>query len=210
MKASKRVVPVLMYATRLILIVALTAFWLHAGVGRVAACSCISLTPAEAFERADSVFAGEVTETKVRSGLFGQSGLDPRYCAGAGRRGLEGPQQATLTIETVRSEASCGFEFAEGGEYLIFARDGKTGLCDRTALIGRASEDLAALGASWQPTTGTDSTRASSGPWGGVCGAAQGAGDPPLDFTALALLIGLARLGHTTPASLYNTRANRS
>ena len=195
MKASKRVVPVLMYATPLILIVALTAFWLHAGVGRVAACSCISLTPAEAFERADSVFAGEVTETKVRSGLLGQSGLDPVTVRVKVDEVWKGPQQATLTIETVRSEASCGFEFAEGGEYLIFARDGKTGFCDRTALIGRASENLAALGASWQPTTGTDSTRASSGRWGGVCGAAQGAGDPPLDFTALALLIGLAALG---------------
>lgn len=188
---------------RMALPLAVVMLLIHVNVEPASACSCIELTPAEAFERADAVFVGEVTAFKVRSGLFGKSSIDPTTVQFAVSEVWKGPRQESMTIRTVRSEVSCGFEFDEGLKYLVYARDGQTGLCDRTALTIRASGDLDALGEGWQPGGESDgssedvtqskdaeSPRSSPG-----CNAPAGPDRNRIDFAALGLLAGAVILG---------------
>ena len=185
----------------LVLVLAITAVGLHFAASPAAACSCAGLTPAQAFERADSVFVGEVTSFRVKSGLFGQSSIDPTTVDFTVMEVWKGPQQRTLTIRTVRSEVSCGYEFVEGLQYLVYARDGQTGLCDRTGLTIQAAEDLASLGDGWRPGPAPDTTFGSSGddsagmgspPGGNGCGASPDSTAP--DAAVLGLLAGAAVL----------------
>lgn len=188
---------------RMALPLAVVMLLIHVNVEPTSACSCIELTPAEAFERADAVFVGEVTAFKVRSGLFGKSSIDPTTVEFAVSEVWKGPRQEFMTIRTVRSEVSCGFEFDEGLKYLVYARDGQTGLCDRTALTIRASGDLAALGEGWQPGGESDgpsddvtqSNYVEPPRSGGACAAAATDGRQPADLAALGLLAGAAILG---------------
>ena len=190
-------------AARTALILALAALGLHFGAAPASACSCIELTPAEAFERADAVFVGEVTAFKIKSGLFGKSSIDPTTVVFTVNEVWKGPRQESITIRTVRSEVSCGFEFETGREYLIYARDGQTGLCDRTALAVRSQEDLAALGEGWKPPLApADSTASSAGQpsaadpptRGSACRPAAPNADGKPDLTAIGLFIGLVAL----------------
>lgn len=181
----------------LVLLLAITVVGLHFAASPAAACSCAGLTPAQAFERADSVFVGEVTSFRVKSGLFGQSSIDPTTVNFTVMEVWKGPRQGTLTIGTVRSEVSCGYEFVKGLRYLVYAREGQTGLCDRTALTVQASEELASLGEGWKPEPAPDTTSDSSGddpagigspPGSNGCGTAHGS--TTADAAVLGLLVG--------------------
>ena len=192
-----------MSMVRMALPLAVAMLLIHINVEPASACSCIELTPAEAFERADAVFVGEVTTFKVRSGPFGKSSIDPTTVEFAVSEVWKGPRQESMTIRTVRSEVSCGFEFDEGLKYLVYARDGQTGLCDRTALTIRASGDLAALGQGWQPGGASDgpsddvaqSKDAEQPRSGATCAAAIADRRQPADFAGLGLLAGAVILG---------------
>jgi hypothetical protein len=110
------------------------------------ACSCVQPgPPAEASAGAAAVFAGTVSSISP-AGPNGGS-LLVTFDLSQSWKGPEGPQ---LTITTADNSASCGFEFAQGEEYLVYAlpQDGQlyTGLCTRTAPLAAAGEDLAALG----------------------------------------------------------------
>ena len=181
--------------TWLAMLLAVAALGLHLSAGPGHACSCMQMTPDEAFERADSVFVGEVTSYRVRRGLFGWSSIDPTTVKFTVSEVWKGPQQDSLTIRTVRSEVSCGFEFKEGLTYLVYAQDGQTGLCDRTALSIRASEDLAALGSGWKPEPAVASRSDTPGPDGrGGCNALSTAGRNRTDLAVLASMAGLVAL----------------
>lgn len=191
------------HAIRLTVVIALAIFAMHIGAPPAAACSCVELTPSEAFERADSVFVGEVDSFKVRSGIFGQSSIDPATANFKVNEVWKGPQQARLTVRTMRSEASCGFEFVEGFRYLVYARDGQTGLCDRTALVGEARDDPAALGDGWLPGPESNDgpyqepTADGGGPRssGQSCAAATSRDRRAADLSALGLVAGAVALG---------------
>ena len=199
----------MIHAIRLSLIFALAAFWLHDSAEEATACSCSPVTPAQAFDRADTVFTGSVKSLRVRRGLFGQSSVDPATAEFEVTQVWKGPREETMTIKTVRSEVSCGFEFRQGLEYLVYAREGKTGLCDRTALTLRASDDLSALGEGWKPAptspTALTGMPTESSPLsqdiprdrspGNECGPPSKAGNRRVDVTTLALLIGAFALG---------------
>lgn len=188
---------------RMAFLMAVAMLLIHVNAEPASACSCVELTPAEAFERADTVFVGEVTAFEVRSGLFGKSSIDPTTVKFAVNEVWKGPRRESITIRTVRSEVSCGFKFDQGLKYLVYARDGQTGLCDRTALTIQASEDLAALGEGWQPGGKSDgpsddvtqSKAAEPPPSGAGCAAATADRRQPADLAALALLAGVAILG---------------
>ena len=191
----------LIHVAPIVLALALALVTVHFAASPAAACSCAGLTPAQAFERADSVFVGEVTSFKVKSGLFGKSSIDPTTVDFTVMEVWKGPQQRTLTIRTVRSEVSCGYEFVEGLRYLVYARDGQTGLCDRTALTIQAAEELASLGDGWRPEPSgetvwapTPEASASEAPepdGTGGCNASSTAGRSPTDLALLASLAGL-------------------
>jgi hypothetical protein len=150
-------------ATFTVVILAVYAIWLFADPGKTHACSCaVSGSPAEALDRADAVFAGEVVSVRVgRSSLLTYSSADPVSVKFNVSRVWKGPRSDTITIKTVRSEVSCGYEFEEGRKYVVYARNGETGLCSRTAGLENAVADLAALGEGWQPDA--DSVRLPGG-----------------------------------------------
>jgi hypothetical protein len=59
----------------------------------------------------------------------------------------KGPEQDTLEVSTPRYEASCGYSFKEGQEYLVYAEGKKMKVtyCGRTTLLSKASADLEVL-----------------------------------------------------------------
>ncbi|MEK3673750.1 hypothetical protein [Paenibacillus sp. FSL R10-2771] len=136
------------------------------------ACSCvIPAPPLEALEDSAAVFEGTVISVAKPSGII-QSSADPMqvtFQVGARWKGDLGNQ---VTVSTAQSGDSCGFEFAEGERYMVYARgaeaDGNlakgneeqseltTSLCSRTALYADAQEDLNELG----PGTGGGSPTA--------------------------------------------------
>jgi hypothetical protein len=148
-----------------VVILAVYAIWLFADPSKTHACSCaVSGSPAEALARADAVFAGEVVSVRVgRSSLLSYSSADPVSVKFNVSRVWKGPRSDTITIKTVRSEVSCGYEFEEGRKYVVYARNGETGLCSRTAGLENAVADLAALGDGWQPESPADSVRLPGG-----------------------------------------------
>ena len=187
-----------------VLIISLISLGEHLGARPAHGCSCVLLTPAQAFDRADSVFVGEAAEMKAHSGLFGKSSIDPTTVVFTVNEVWKGPRQESITIKTMRSEVSCGFEFAIGLRYLVYARDGQTGLCDRTALAIQSEEDLAVLGEGWKPSLAPADSAASSASQsseadppqrGSTCRPAAPYVDGKPDLAAIGLFIGLVALG---------------
>ena len=84
----------------------------------------------------------------------------------------KGALGARAEVYTPRECCICGFEFADGGEYLIYAYasgrrpDGRlrTFLCTRTRAIARAAADLEALGPGTPPAGGAPADSASRPP----------------------------------------------
>ncbi len=160
----------------------------------VHACTCApSGSPAEALERADAVFAGEVTSVKF-------SGTSPYRLSSSAlvtvefrvSRVWKGPRSPRLTVETERSGISCGYEFKKGRNYIVYTWEGtRTGLCTRTAPAWMAFADFVALGPGQPP----DPTSVADTGGGGACAVAADMDDQPIDIAALALLAGVAALG---------------
>jgi hypothetical protein len=120
----------------------------------VFACRCRPPgSPADALASATSVFSGRVT---ALAGAVDSGGPDPVQATFAVTGVWKGADQPTLVVVTPASSASCGFAFAQGQEYLVYASevDGRlqTIACSRTAPIAVAGEDLAALGAGSAPS----------------------------------------------------------
>lgn len=170
---------------------------LLAALGRpepVHACTCApSGSPAEALERADAVFAGEVTSVKF-------SGTSPYRLSSSALMTVEfrvsrvwkGPRLPTFTVETERSEISCGYEFKEGRKYIVYTWEGtRTGLCTRTAPAWMAFADFVALGPGQPPAP----TPAPDTGGGGACSVAASSGGSATDVLALALVAGVIGLG---------------
>lgn len=86
------------------------------------ACSCvIPAPPLEALEDSAAVFEGTVISVAKPSGII-QSSADPMqvtFQVGARWKGDLGNQ---VTVSTAQSGDSCGFEFAEGERYMVYAR----------------------------------------------------------------------------------------
>ena len=67
-----------------------------------------------------------------------------------------------MSITTPPTGGSCGFTFAEGEEYVVYADDSAydddgytASICSRTALLRQAQADLDALGEGRAPQAGT-------------------------------------------------------
>ncbi len=186
----------LISANRLALVAGLAAALLAflAGAEPAHACSCApSGSPAEALERADAVFAGEVTSVQF-------SGTSPYRLSSSALLTVEfrvtrvwkGPRLPKLTVETERSEISCGYEFKEGQHYIVYIWEGnRTGLCTRTAPAWMAFADFVALGPGHRPEASPDTKRAE----GGACAAPSIPGLKPMDIASLSLLVGVIALG---------------
>ncbi len=108
------------------------------GATPVFACSCAMATSAEQFDGATAVFVGTVSDitTDGRNNLVD-------FTVSESRKGLDA---AAITVRTGQWSAACGFEFAEGNEYLVYAYEEQgqlaTGLCTGTSLLAVAQNDI--------------------------------------------------------------------
>ncbi len=139
--------------------------WLLGNTGQAYACSCAGPgSPSEELEQFDAVFTGRVVSI--------QHSFDPDAAPYSPRDrttvGFEvsavwkGDVQETMYVTTAPSDASCGFSFVEGEEYIVYGYDSSraddgysVGLCSRTALLGQAQADLDELGQGHAPEAGT-------------------------------------------------------
>ena len=118
------------------------------------ACSCALPPPfAEAVERSDAIFLGEVLA--IESTETGDSAA-PIWAVFRVDRSWKGDPPQTTRVMTAASSVSCGFRFVPGTRYLVYAFRGGTGLpedpnglhtnlCWRTHASSPGDPDLAAL-----------------------------------------------------------------
>ena len=158
------------------------------------ACSCAPVgSPAEALAEADAVFAGDVTAiTPLGHPPFRLSTADPVAVKFRVSRVWKGPIQDTQTVQTEASGISCGFEFKEGQNYIVYTREGnRTWRCTRTAPAWMAFADFLALGPGQRPQVSPDAEAAG----GGACTRPASMGPKPLDIASVSLLAGAIALG---------------
>jgi len=138
-------------AKRLVLALIVAASFLIVDPNRAFACSCAPPgPPTDELAKSSAVFAGKVVALDVPTGLV-ISSADPVRVTFQVYTVWKGPVHNTLVVTTARGGASCGYEFKQGQEYLVYARGAETALavslCSRTRLLSAADEDLATLGA---------------------------------------------------------------
>jgi MYXO-CTERM domain-containing protein len=132
-----------MPAMRLALVFVLAVVLL--GAHRTAeACSCLRPEgPREELLKFAAVFEGRVVTVTP-----GDGGFDVALEVARAWKGVATP---TVTVATAESSAACGFAFAEGESYLLYADEieGRLAvtICSRSREIAGAGEDLEAFGA---------------------------------------------------------------
>ena len=139
--------------------------WFLASPGQVHACKCaVPGTPAEELEKFSAVFAGRVVSVRHSYDLNAASYTpDDRTTVGFEVSAVwKGTVHEAMFITTPPTGGSCGFTFAEGEEYVVYADDSAygddgytVGICSRTALLRQAQADLDALGEGRAPQAGT-------------------------------------------------------
>ena len=133
------------------------------------ACKCAPPgTPSEELEKAAAVFAGRVVSIQ-HSYDPNATPVSPRDHTTVGFRVSavwKGAVHENMYITTPPTGGSCGFTFAEGEEYIVYAYHGgygdggyTTGICSRTALLSQAQVDIDALGEGHAPRVGTGGPR---------------------------------------------------
>jgi hypothetical protein len=135
------------------------------------ACSCaVPKPPLEAAADAAAVFRGEVTRVER---LPRSTGGDYQRVTLRVNRVWKGNVAAEAVVYTGSNDGDCGIAFQQGTEYVIYAwalasdnlwnapeNSLGTGLCDRTAPVSQAADDLAALGPGQPPAPGMPNTGA--------------------------------------------------
>lgn len=100
---------------------------LLAGSSPAGACSCGGGTGAEAFERADAVFAGEVVAQRTDASFFerlvGMEGTERRISVAVDDV-YKGTVAEQVVVRTHVQSTACGIEPTVGATYLLFARFG--------------------------------------------------------------------------------------
>ena len=116
----------------------------------VFACSCAPPPSAkDALQSSSAVFAGKVTAIAA-AGKFHRAVTFEIASTWKGTKGK------TVTVVTHKDGATCGYGFAKGKSYLVYASQVKeqgkmvlkTNICTRTRLLADAKQDLAELGKS--------------------------------------------------------------
>lgn len=106
------------------------------------ACSCV-VTPdplkkqiQNAFNGSEAVFSGEVVE--IKDSLTDPHNITVKFKAVKNWKGKSGQE---VTITTAKESAACGYNFAVGKTYLVYANGGKDKLmvsnCSRTSIFDK-------------------------------------------------------------------------
>ncbi|MBE9129514.1 MULTISPECIES: protease complex subunit PrcB family protein [unclassified Coleofasciculus] len=123
------------------------------------ACSCLVREPQEYFESANAVFSGrviDVIEPGRRSDRSNPNSTNRRVRIEVSEV-WKGNKARQVILTTSDSSASCGFNFVEGEDYLVYASrsEGRltTNLCSGTKSLVQAQADLAMLNQQEIPTS---------------------------------------------------------
>ncbi len=121
------------------------------------ACSCVPPgSPAEELVQAAAVFRGEAVAVRTFLDGGAWSSEEPMFVKFRVETVWKGAAPQTRYITTRRSGASCGYQFVEGLEYVVYSRNGwSVSLCSRTRPLAEAARDLADLGPGQPPAAGT-------------------------------------------------------
>jgi len=112
---------------------------------RVEACSCSGIVLMGDYERSSLVFVGRVVSgrlTKVIDSELGE--LEEVEVTFEISEQLKGAATKTVTVTTPLGNGECGFAFAIGREYLVFARGAslRTDSCTNTRPLGREANEM--------------------------------------------------------------------
>ena len=130
--------------------------WFLGNLGQVYACKCAQPgTPSEELEEFSAVFAGRVVSVQ-HSYEPNATSVSPEDRTTVGfevNAVWKGLVREEIDITTPPTGGSCGFNFIEGEEYIVYAYDSgyadggyTVGICSRTALLDQAQADIDALG----------------------------------------------------------------
>ena len=198
------------HAIRLGLILSLSLLWFFANTGQSLACSCVRPgSPSEELAQSSSVFAGRVVSVREfndPNATHDYSSTDPTAVEFEVDTIWKGSSNETIYLTTARSEASCGFTFDEGEEYIVYSRDGSTvSLCSRTALLENAEAELNELGEGHKPQPGTKGPMPGTPEfppqqspeieWVDTASGGCGLGSPTADAAWLGIMAGLVWFG---------------
>ena len=183
------------WLTGLLILLILSLDWLVTAPPAVYACSCAPPPPPqEALAAATAVFAGQVTAVEAKEGPI-ISSADPVRVTFYVAQVWKGDLPQNVVVTTPREDASCGFNFIVGHEYIVYAQDNghglSTNLCSRTAELSPDLEDLNALGPGTAPPQ--------------EAGGALAVGINPSAFLAFALIL-LAAAAIVTAVVLFRRR----
>lgn len=127
------------------------------------ACSCVSME--SDIEDSGAVFTGKVVSIKYPEPVNGiMSSADPAKVTFEVYQSWKGPKTKNITIYTALSSASCGYEFDEGREYLVYAdiEEGnlEVSLCSGTSLLSadKAQRDISFFPSSQELGQNSNST----------------------------------------------------
>lgn len=121
-------------------------------------CTCLpTKIPAEELEQSAAVFSGKVIEVRrhrLEKDLFAKVEAVvevDRVWKGIEKRADKSVEKRVVTVFTSPDSAACGFAFAEGRSYFVYAMSDEKGrlsttICSRTRPMKDAGEDLNALG----------------------------------------------------------------
>lgn len=113
------------------------------------ACKCVEpKSPKEELEESSAVFSGKVID-QLEKGRT-------QFILFEVKESWKGFNESQVIVETVDSSSSCGYEFEDGKEYIVYTNetDGhlEVSLCSRTDLLSAASEDIDELGKGEEPS----------------------------------------------------------
>lgn len=97
------------------------------------ACSCA--TGFDPLARSEVAFVGVAED--VDAGWFGNE-VEVEFAV---ESVLKGSSDEQVTLITMKDEASCGYEFVEGGRYRVYSNAGETSSCDGNELLSTGHGD---------------------------------------------------------------------
>ena len=137
-----------------VLLVLAAFYGLLAAPESARACQCADQTVQAALEQSDAVFEGAVTTLTAEPG-GAMGGDEQQHVVFRVSRAWKGVTTESVDARAWVQESRCGFHFASGEFYLVYATRAPEGLrvsaCSRTKLAAEANADFADLGAGVTP-----------------------------------------------------------
>lgn len=146
----------------LVLVIAILIGGSFSWPSAASACSCIEPPGIEEeLSRSDAVFSGKVISVEDRPPFIAVPGKTVILQVGKIWKGIS---QSQVKIATGQGGGDCGYDFAVGQEYLVYAVKSdsygtnslSTIICDRTDVLSQAQDDVAVLGEGQKPAEEVD------------------------------------------------------